>query len=125
MSAAHLLVLGNQVSLLHASMFEDAERAKCAGETFCTCSDQAIAETGDACNVAGRHAGAAGIVSLFGLQQLPEPHLALANWVQALAPGAPSCNASQETSHRVISRCDDLVHTTCIRAVEVQQVHAL
>ena len=27
-------------------------------------------------------------MSLFGLQQLPEAHLALANWVKALAPGA-------------------------------------
>lgn len=27
-------------------------------------------------------------MSLFGLQQLPQAHLALANWVKALAPGA-------------------------------------
>lgn len=53
-----------------------------------SCSDRARAETGDACDIASKHQGAAGIVSLFGLQQLPEAHLALANWVEALAPGA-------------------------------------
>ena len=59
-------------------------------QTVTCCSDQAWAETGNACDIASRHRGAAGIISLFGLQQLPDAHLALANWVKALDPGALS-----------------------------------
>jgi len=50
-------------------------------------SDRARAEVGDACDLASRFQDAAGVFSLFGLQQLPQPHLTLANWVTTLAPG--------------------------------------
>ena len=50
-------------------------------------STRARAEVGDACDLAQRHSKVAGVFSLFGLQQLPDAHLALANWVQALTPG--------------------------------------
>ena len=50
-------------------------------------SDRARAEVADACDLARHFSGAAGVFSLFGLQQIPDPHLALANWVKALCPG--------------------------------------
>ncbi|DBA86705.1 TPA: hypothetical protein ACH3X1_005155 [Trebouxia sp. C0004] len=50
-------------------------------------SDRARAEVGDACDLASRFPDAAGVFSLFGLQQLPQAHLTLANWVSTLAPG--------------------------------------
>ena len=68
-----------------------------------TSTDQAKAETGDACDIAASHSGAAGIISLFGLQQLPEAHLALANWVKALAPGLLS--AATSASSCLITAC--------------------
>ncbi len=50
-------------------------------------SDRARAEVGDACDLASRFPDAAGVFSLFGLQQLPHAHLTLVNWVSTLAPG--------------------------------------
>ena len=54
-------------------------------------SGRAKAVIGDACDLETRFPCAAGVISLFGLQQLPDAHLALANWVRALAPGEFSC----------------------------------
>ena len=53
----------------------------------CLCSGRARAVVGDACDLETQFPNAAGVFSLFGLQQLPDAHLALANWVRALAPG--------------------------------------
>ena len=50
-------------------------------------SDRARAEAGDAHALPASLQPAAGIFSVFGLQQLPEPHVALATWVHALLPG--------------------------------------
>lgn len=63
------------------------------------CSHRARAEVGDACDLASNFPRAAGVVSLFGLQQLPQPHLALANWVTALAPG--QLNASHQATRLI------------------------
>ena len=51
------------------------------------CSDRVRAEAGDACALPASLQPAAGIFSMFGLQQLPDPHVALATWVHALMPG--------------------------------------
>ncbi len=50
-------------------------------------SGRVRAEVGDACDLASRFTHVAGVYSLFGLQQLPDAHLALANWVKAVIPG--------------------------------------
>ena len=50
-------------------------------------SGRARAVVGNACDLETQFPNAAGVFSLFGLQQLPDAHLALANWVGALAPG--------------------------------------
>lgn len=50
-------------------------------------SERARAVVGNACDLETQFPNAAGVFSLFGLQQLPDAHLALANWVRALAPG--------------------------------------
>lgn len=45
-------------------------------------------EQGDAAVLDPRwHGACAGVVSVFGLQQLPDPETAIANWVRALRPG--------------------------------------
>ncbi|MFC5286277.1 class I SAM-dependent methyltransferase [Actinokineospora guangxiensis] len=44
-------------------------------------------EVGDAAEPAGWADRCAGVVSVFGLQQLPAPDEAIATWVRALAPG--------------------------------------
>ena len=51
-------------------------------------------EAADASRLTASHGGAAGVLSCFGLQQMPEPHVVLADWVRALAPRAPSTPAS-------------------------------
>ena len=45
-------------------------------------------EAADATRLPASHDGAAGMLSCFGLQQMPEPHAVLADWVRALAPRA-------------------------------------
>lgn len=45
------------------------------------------AEVADCAQLAGPHGPAAALVSVFGLQQLPDPPAALADWCRALAPG--------------------------------------
>lgn len=51
-------------------------------------------QAADASRLAASHGGAAGVLSCFGLQQMPEPHAVLAGWVRALAPRAPDMAAS-------------------------------
>lgn len=51
------------------------------------CSGRVEVLEGDASRLASSHGGAAGIVSCFGLQQMPHPDRVLADWVSALAPG--------------------------------------
>ena len=45
-------------------------------------------EAADASRLAATHGGAAGVLSCFGLQQMPEPQRVLADWVRTLAPRA-------------------------------------
>lgn len=63
------------------------ERLPCSLWCASLYSGRARAVVGNACDVETQYPGAAGVFSLFGLQQLPKAHLALANWVRALAPG--------------------------------------
>ncbi|KAK9812612.1 hypothetical protein WJX72_000552 [[Myrmecia] bisecta] len=51
------------------------------------CSERVHAVAGDACSLPTEWQPISGIVSCFGLQQLPEPHRVLTSWVQSLAPG--------------------------------------
>lgn len=52
-----------------------------------------MAEVGDASEVPLPHGSAAGIVSCFTLQQIPQPASVLAKWVDALMPGTSLCKA--------------------------------
>lgn len=63
----------------------DREKGHCM--TKCNWHGRAWAEVADACDLATRFPNAAGVFSLFGLQQLPQPHTALANWVKTLCLG--------------------------------------
>ena len=63
-------------------------------------------ETADASRLAATHGGAAGVLSCFGLQQMPEPQLVLADWVRALAPRAQPttcCIAGTASSQTTLS----------------------
>lgn len=62
----------------------DLANARCAEAGI---SGRARAEVGDACDLGAKFSDVAGVFSLFGLQQLPQAHLALANWVNSLTPG--------------------------------------
>jgi len=55
-------------------------------------------QAADASRLAASHGGAAGVLSCFGLQQMPEPHAVLADWVRALAPREADTPASSMMS---------------------------
>lgn len=84
---------------------------------YCSCvmhSDRARAEVGDACDLASRFPDAAGVFSLFGLQQLPQAHLTLANWVSTLAPGqlSPDLHAKYAVLSTLAITCTLLMHAS-------------
>ncbi len=77
-------------------------------------SDKVRAEVGDACDLASRFPDAAGVFSLFGLQQLPQAHLTLVNWVSTLAPGqlTPDLHEKHAVSSTLAVTCTLLMRAS-------------
>lgn len=79
-------------ALLHAAQmsqtcFVKLRAPSCPLFVWPCCRGRVQAQVGDAAALAPGLQDLAGVVSMFGLQQIPQPHAVLANWVRALRPG--------------------------------------